>query len=246
MALRRYMYLVGFVTEKVNLGKIFMFQVVQTISLIPALHSNNKNQPPPSQNDKKSKSWSGYGGEDVERDLAANGIGEPEIGKAALQLLYHTTANLMLMIVLFKLVSFLLRTVATNWRNVNHAIAELDKSSPFNRNLQISDMLQYEVYELLILWFANPLDETLRGNQLAVLECIQSVLGKCIVKQVDAVLTKLLQLFLQIRTTDKPNDTVLFELFQRLQHVGGNLLSGRCQSSVHVKKTNLNRLHNRQ
>jgi hypothetical protein len=94
------------IAKEMNLVKVFHLQVVQTVRLIPA------------------------GGEDVERDLSANAVGEVEIGKFLLHGQDHVRAYAAFEVDLFVLVALLSGTVPSDGTDVHHAAAEFDERSP--------------------------------------------------------------------------------------------------------------------
>ena len=55
---------------------------------------------------------------------------------------------------------------------------------PLDRNIKISDVVKNEVRELLVLLLADPADEGLLSERLALLVCYQAVLRKDVVKLV--------------------------------------------------------------
>jgi hypothetical protein len=72
------------------------------------------------------------------------------------------------LVVLLKLVAFALRAIATNRRNVDHAVAEFDERAacqtsaqsvkcavPFDGNVNVSEIVQREVEEFLQAIFSK-------------------------------------------------------------------------------------------
>jgi hypothetical protein len=68
-------------------------------------------------------------------------------------------ADLGILVVLLKVVSFLCAGVTANRADVDHAVAELDKGSTLDGNIEISDVVEDKVGKLLVLILANELDK---------------------------------------------------------------------------------------
>lgn len=62
-------------------------------------------------------------------------------------------------VVLLEVVSLLSAGVTADRADVDHAVAELDKGSALDRNVEISDVVENEVGKLLVLLLTNVLDE---------------------------------------------------------------------------------------
>lgn len=68
-------------------------------------------------------------------------------------------ADLGVLVVLLEVVSFLCAGVTADGADVDHAVAELDKGSTLDRNVEIGDVVEDKVGELLVLLLTNELDE---------------------------------------------------------------------------------------
>ena len=71
--------------------------------------------------------------EHVERDLAADGEPEVEVGELASQPLHHGLSYTRLLVKLLKSVTLGLRAIASNRTHVDHAITELNECAPIQR-----------------------------------------------------------------------------------------------------------------
>lgn len=109
------------------------------------------------------------GGEHIKGNLAADAEGEAQVTEALAQLLDKSLANLVLLIVDLVVNALLNAGVPTDRRDIDHAVAELDKSTALDRDVQVGDVVQAERGELLVLVFTNPLDEAVGGEGLAIL-----------------------------------------------------------------------------
>jgi ketopantoate hydroxymethyltransferase len=97
--------------------------------------------------------------EHVEGNLSANGKGEAEMTKSLLEDSDKLLTDLGILVVLLEVVSFLCASVTADGADVNHAVAELDKGSALDGNVEISDVVEDKVGELLVLLFTNEFDE---------------------------------------------------------------------------------------
>ena len=127
-----------FVAKEVDI--FIVFQKFQTVSFVP---TNRKN---------------------IKTDLPSNWILYSQIWKLFPQSLNKGFSDLMLMIILLKIISLSLRTVSSNWRNVDQSRSVLYKSSPFNRYIDIGKVVKTEVDEFLKLIFSNVVFDALRVN----------------------------------------------------------------------------------
>jgi hypothetical protein len=67
--------------------------------------------------------------------------------------------DLGILVVLLEVVSFLCAGVTADGADVDHAVAELNKGSALDRNVEISNVVKDKVGELLVLLLSNVLDE---------------------------------------------------------------------------------------
>lgn len=144
--------LVGLVAKEVN-GSVrdttgllgLVLEVLQAVGLVPA------------------------GGEDVERDLAADAEGQAKVTEALAQLADERLADLVDLVVGLVVVALLRARVPADRRHVDHAVAELDEGAALDGDVQVGNVVQDEGHELLVLRLTNPLDEAVGGKSLAVL-----------------------------------------------------------------------------
>ena len=86
-----------------------------------------------------------------------------------------------LIIILAKLISFSLITISTNRTYIEHAISELNKGSPLDRNIQVCYVMKHKVDQLLQLVFTQPCFQTLDGQDLTLLIGNKAIFSKEIV-----------------------------------------------------------------
>jgi hypothetical protein len=132
------------VAEKVNrrivhtIGQVLVgLDVTQTVRLVPA------------------------GREDVEGDLAADGVCEADVGEGFFELADHGGAYVVLFVVGFVFVAFVARGVAADGRYVDHAVAELDEGAAFDGDVEVGDVVQDPVCFCQSYFFLDP---TLRAR----------------------------------------------------------------------------------
>jgi hypothetical protein len=98
-------------------------------------------------------------GEYIEGNLTTNGEGETEMTESLLEDSDELLADLGILVVLLKVVSFLCAGVTADGTDVDHAVTELDEGSTLDGNVEISDVVEDKVGKLLVLLLANELDE---------------------------------------------------------------------------------------
>jgi hypothetical protein len=81
-------------------------------------------------------------GEDVEGDLAADGVGEAGVREGGLEGGDHGGADVVLDVVGLVVVAFLDRGVAANGRDVDHAVAELDKGAALDGDVEVGNVVE--------------------------------------------------------------------------------------------------------
>lgn len=142
----------GLVAKEVHGGVLhttrllgLVLQVLQAVGLVPAV------------------------GEDVEGDLAADREGQAQVAEALAQLGDKRLAHLVDLVEGLEVVALLGRGVAANWRDVDHAVAELDEGAALDGDVEVGDVVQAELDKLLVLLLADPLDEAVGGQGLAIL-----------------------------------------------------------------------------
>lgn len=192
------------------------------------------------------------GGEDVKRDLSTDrvaivgkivsksvpsflpgcmprNIRKTQVRELLLDSLHEFLANLVLQIKLLVLIALLHRGVPANRAYVDHAVPELDESTPLHRNVQVRDVVQDEAHELLVVVLADPLDERMRRERHAHADGGQAVLGKAEVEEVgdgDARGAQLLLLLGEVGAADEANGDLVTEGGEELEHLGGDRLEG--------------------
>lgn len=82
-----------------------------------------------------------------------------------------------------ELVALLNAGVTTDGANVDHAAAELNKSTTLLGKLELGDVSKAKVRELLVLFLSKPLDEAGAGKRLAHAVRNQTVLREAEVEQ---------------------------------------------------------------
>ena len=92
----------------------------------------------------------------------------------------------------------ILRCIPSNWADVYHPLAEFHERSPgeklhpqkayehvdlpLERNVEIGNVMQDEIDQWFVLFFAQEIDEGLRGQGLPQLESCQTVLSERVIK----------------------------------------------------------------
>lgn len=204
--------LVGLVAEKVNLFKAFTLDMPKRIGLVPAL------------------------GENVKTDLTANRKSQSKVQKLLFKLGDHLTPNTMLLVILFKIDSFLDGRVSADRRDVDHTVSELDKRASLDGNVHFGEIPQNPIDKLLILLLSYMLDKTRRLELLPQLVRDQPILRKPIVKITQPLVpTDLLKDLDEVGTTHKGDGTVLTEFAEGSKHLGGRALTGEGEGAINVK-----------
>jgi hypothetical protein len=173
--------------------------------------------------------------EHVEGNLSANGKGEAEMTKSLLEDSDKLLTDLGILVVLLEVVSFLCASVTADGADVNHAVAELDKGSALDGNVEISDVVEDKVGELLVLLFTNEFDEGVWVEWLAELVGSEAVLGEAKVEESgDGLASGLAQLLLllgEVGTADETDGALWTKLLEDGKNLGGSIL-GSCQRFV--------------
>ena len=235
--------LVGLVAEEVDGGVfdttwqvLLVLDMLQTVGLVPAL------------------------GEDIEGDLAADGVAvvrvscveltlggsyvvdsrQTKIWEFLLQTLDECLSDSMFQIKLLIIISLLHACVPADWAHIDHAIAELDESTSLDWNIQVCDVVQNVSDELLVLFLTNPLDEAVRGEGLAHAVGGQAILCEAEVEERgdwDRGRAELFLLFGEIRAADEADCYFVTEGGEELEHLWGYSLLSRklaCPSGAAV------------
>ena len=208
--------LVRLVTEEVNLGELHTLtplllglHMAQAVCLIPSV------------------------GEHVERDLSANGVGETVVRELLFQSLDHLLSHMVLIVISVELVPLLRCRIPANRAHIDHSIPELDESTPLNRNIQISNVMQDPARQLLVLLLADPANEGGLWERDAHAEGGQTVFGEAEVEEGGYGYVGCAELFLlfgEVGTADVPNGDVVAEFGEELEHFGGGGLVERVNS----------------
>ncbi len=108
-------------------------------------------------------------GEHIKGYLSSNGVGKPNIWELLLQSINKVLPNfrslhqpITYVVILLELISLTLRTVPTDWTDINHSRPIFYKGSPLNGNIQLRQILQAEVDELLQLILSQEILNGLR------------------------------------------------------------------------------------
>ncbi len=138
--------------------------------------------------------------------------------------------DLGVLVVVLELEALLVARVTANGADVDHAVAELDKGSALDGDVEVGNVVQAKVDELLVLGLADPLDEAVGGQRLAELEGCQAVFREAKVKEGrdgDARrLAELLLLLDQVGAADEADGALLAEGLEEGEDFGGGFLRG--------------------
>lgn len=94
-----------------------------------------------------------------QREEKEKNIRQTQMPKPLPQLLHHLLSDTGLLIKLLEFIPLGRARVASDRRNINHAIPVLDKSAPLDGNFQVGNVVQDPAHQLLVLVLADPLDE---------------------------------------------------------------------------------------
>lgn len=111
----------SFIPKEMNFTEIVFFQVTQAEGLVPTLR------------------------EGIDRNLATDGILQAVIGEFGFKGLDQIETDRVGLVEFFKGQTFFVRTIATDWRNVDHGVAEFDKTSTFNWEIQVGNVTKNEI-----------------------------------------------------------------------------------------------------
>ena len=103
---------------------------------------------------------------------------QAEIRELLLQRRNELLSNLVLQIILLILVPLLHSGITTNWRDIDHAVPELDECTSLDRNIEICDVMQHEPDELFVWLFSNPFNEAVAGEWNSHTVRSEAVLGE--------------------------------------------------------------------
>jgi hypothetical protein len=137
-------------------------------------------------------------------------------------------ADLGLFIVLLEVLALLGGGVPADGADVDHAVAELDEGAALDGDVEVGDVVEGEVGELLVLVFADPLDEAVGGEGLAELISGQAVLGEAEVEEGGdgrpRGLAELLLLLGEVGAADVADGALLAEGLEEGEDLGGGAL----------------------
>jgi hypothetical protein len=159
--------------------------------------------------------------------LAGKNIRQAQMTEPLPQLLHKRLPHLVHLVVRLKLLPLVIAGIPTNWRHVDHAVAELQERAALDGDVEVGDVVQDEVDQLLVLLLADPLDEAGRGQRLTRLERRKAVLGEAEVEEAlyrHAVGAQLFLLLGQVGTADVAYRALLAEAGEEVQHLGGHIL----------------------
>ena len=108
-----------FIPKKMNL--VISIQELKTIRLIPTLRNN------------------------IKRDLSSNQIHKTIIAKFLLQHLHHLLTHMVNLVIFTKSITLFLRTITSNWADIDHSRTELNKCTSLYRNIQVTQVSQHKV-----------------------------------------------------------------------------------------------------
>jgi hypothetical protein len=131
------------------------------------------------------------------------------------------------LIIRLEIVSLLHTRVPANWADINHAIPELHKRAPHNRDVQIRNVFQAELDEALVLFVAEPADKGLGGKRDAHSEGRETILGKTEVEHgLDRQRggSELLLLLGEVGAADVTDYDFVAEFGEELEDFGGGML----------------------
>jgi len=82
------------------------------------------------------------GGENVERDLAADGVCEADVWEGLLELGDHGGADVVFLVVDFVFVAFGVGGVAADGGDVDHAVAEFEEGAALDGDVEVGDVVE--------------------------------------------------------------------------------------------------------
>lgn len=191
-----------FIAKEVNFTEVVSLQVTQTEGLIPALR------------------------EGIDGDLSTDRILQTVIGEFGFEGLDQVGANVIGLVEGFKGEALFVAAIATDWGNVDHGVAEFNEASTLNGNVKVGNVSKDEVNQFLVFFLTQKPNEALNVNKkgfmtdfwyfisdlFTVFEGGGSVFREAKIKKMcGSVLTELLLLLGEIRSTDVPNDALLFQ-----------------------------------
>lgn len=233
----------------------FVFEVLQAVSLVPAvgediegdLATNGEAKQvrvsrirwrKSSSQKEKGGRWESEVGSKREHDVR-----KTEVSKTLLEGGNKLLSNLGVLVKGLEVVPLLGAGIPSDGADVDHAVAELNKGSPLDGDVQISDVVQAEVDELLVLRLADPADEAVGREGLAQLVRREAVLGEAEVEEGgDGDAGGLADLFLlldEVGAADEADGALLAEGLEEGEDLGRGILGVR--TAVSAKRWNWDR-----
>lgn len=161
------------------------------------------------------------------------------MAEALAQLLDKLLAHVVLLVVLLVVVALLDGGVAADGADVDHAVAELDKGAALDGDVEVGDVVQAEADELLVLGLAEPADEAVGGQLLAVLVGGQAVLGEAEVEEGRHGHVRGAQLLLllgQVAAAHEADGALLPQPREQVQHLGRHAAPRRRERAIDVEE----------
>lgn len=164
---------------------------------------------------------------------------QAKVAESLAELLDELLANVVLLVVLLVVVALLNAGVAADGADVDHAVAELDKGAALDGDVEVGDVVQAEADELLVLGLAEPADEAVGGQLLAVLVGGQAVLGEAEVEEGGDGHVRGAQLLLllgQVAAAHEADGALLAQAREQVQHLGRDAAPRRRQGAIDVEE----------
>lgn len=175
--------------------------------------------------------------EDVERDLAPDGETQVQLSELSPESLDKGFADSSSPVILLELVTLRLGAVATDWAHVDHAIAEFDKGAALDRDVEVRDVVQDEVYQLFEIVFSEVLVDALFLYFDAELVSVEPILSEAPISCIGHLEGHLLTHLDEVAARhDAKIDSFSSHLLEGVEHLLGDSLAGRGQSHVDIEK----------
>ena len=91
--------------------------------------------------------------------------------------------DLVLQIKLLIIIPLLSARIPANGADIDHPIPEFDEGASLDGDVKLREISQDEVHQLLVLVLAEPLDEGVRFERDAELECREAVFREAVVEE---------------------------------------------------------------
>lgn len=152
-------------------------------------------------------------------------VREAKVRELGLNSLHELLADLVLEIEFLVVVALLHSSIPSNGAHVDHAIPELHEGTSLDRNVQIRNIVQDETNKLLVVFFANVLDEAVAREGHSHADGGQAVLGEAVVEEGcdgDAGSSELLLLLCEVGAADEADGDFVAEGGEELEHFRGD------------------------